>query len=57
MKLNTEHLIRHIQTLEAATNKLNSVAEDSIEYDIFCNASLKGFELTLETAGKLLKKH
>ena len=56
MKLNTEHLDRCIQTLEGAVKKLNSSVEDSIEYDIFRNASIKGFELTLETSGKLLKK-
>ncbi len=56
MKLNTEHLDRCIQTLEGAVEKLNSSVEDSIEYDIFRNASIKGFELTLETSGKLLKK-
>ena len=56
MKLNTEHLDRCIQTLEGAVKKLNSSVEESIEYDIFRNASIKGFELTLETSGKLLKK-
>ncbi len=56
MKLNTEHLERCIQTLEGATQKLNSAVEGSIDYDIFRNASIKGFELTLETSGKLLKK-
>ena len=56
MKLNTEHLDRCIQTLEGAVEKLNSSIEGSIEYDIFRNASIKGFELTLETSGKLLKK-
>jgi nucleotidyltransferase substrate binding protein (TIGR01987 family) len=56
MKLNTEHLDRFIQTLEGAVEKLNSSVEDSIEYDIFRNASIKGFELTLEASGKLLKK-
>lgn len=56
MKLNTEHLNRCIQTLEGSIEKLNSSDEDSIEYDIFRNASIKGFELALETSGKLLKK-
>jgi len=56
MKLNTEHLNRCIQTLEGAIDKLNASVEGSIEYDIFRNASIKGFELTLETSGKLLKE-
>jgi len=56
MKLNTEHLDRCIQTLEGAVTRLTAEDEGSIEYDIFRNASIKGFELTLETSGKLLKK-
>ncbi len=56
MKLNTEHLDRCIQTLEGAVNRLKAEEENSIEYEIFRNASIKGFELTLETSGKLLKK-
>lgn len=36
----------HLQTTDAG----------SIEYEIFRNATIKGFELTLETAGKLLRK-
>lgn len=56
MKLNTEHLDRCIQTLEGAVIRLKAEEENSIEYEIFRNASIKGFELTLETSGKLLKK-
>ncbi len=56
MKLNTEHLDRCIQTLEGAVDRLKAEEENSIEYEIFRNASIKGFELTLETSGKLLKK-
>ncbi len=56
MKLNTEHLDRCIQTLEGAVTRLTAEDEGSIEYDIFRNATIKGFELTLEMSGKLLKK-
>ncbi len=56
MKLNTEHLDRCIQTLEGAVIRLTAEDEGSIEYDIFRNATIKGFELTLEMSGKLLKK-
>jgi nucleotidyltransferase substrate binding protein (TIGR01987 family) len=30
--------------------------EESIEYEVFRNAVVKGYELTLETAGKLIRK-
>jgi nucleotidyltransferase substrate binding protein (TIGR01987 family) len=32
------------------------VPEESIDYEIYRNAVVKGFELTLETAGKMLRK-
>jgi nucleotidyltransferase substrate binding protein (TIGR01987 family) len=32
------------------------VDRESIDFDVFRNAVVKGFELTLETAGKLLRK-
>jgi len=56
MKLNTEHLGRSIQTLESSLELLKRSEANSIEYDIYRNASVKGFELALETAGKLLRK-
>lgn len=56
LKLNTEHLLRCIKTLESSLKRLEASATDSIDYDIFRNAAAKGFELTLETSGKLLRK-
>jgi len=56
MKLNTSHLARCIQTLESSLTMLQQAEPDSIQYEIFRNAVVKGFELTLETAGKLLRK-
>lgn len=56
MKLNKEHLLRCIQSLEQAFLFLEKAAPDSIEYEIYRNATVKGFELSLETAGKLLRK-
>jgi nucleotidyltransferase substrate binding protein (TIGR01987 family) len=56
MSLRTEHLARCIQTLEASLEALGKTPADSIEYEIYRNAAVKGFELTLETAGKLLRK-
>ena len=56
MTLNTEHYARCIRTLELSLVQLEKAEPDSIEFEIFRNAVVKGFELTLETAGKLLRK-
>lgn len=56
MRLNTDHLKRYIETLRQSIKLLIQQKPDSIEYEIFRNATVKGYELTLETAGKLLKK-
>lgn len=56
MKLNTEHLGRCIQTLESSLERLQRSEPKSIDYEIYRNATVKGFELALETAGKLLRK-
>jgi nucleotidyltransferase substrate binding protein (TIGR01987 family) len=56
MNLRTEHLARCIQTMETSLVQLRQVPADSINYEVFRNATVKGFELTLETAGKLLRK-
>jgi len=56
MILRTEHLARCLQTLEKSLEQLNRATEDTIEYEIYRNAVVKGFELTLETSGKMLRK-
>lgn len=56
MNLNTDHFARCITTLETTLVRLNAANTEDIEYEIFRNAIVKGFELTLETAGKLLRK-
>jgi nucleotidyltransferase substrate binding protein (TIGR01987 family) len=56
MSLNTEHLQRCVQTLESALVLLEQSPSDSIEYEVFRNAVVKGFELALETSAKLLRK-
>ncbi len=56
MTLNTDHLARCIATLEQSLTLLNKSKINSIDYEIFRNAVVKGFELTLETSGTLLKK-
>ena len=56
MGLSTTHYARCIQTLESSLGLLGQAEADSIDYEVFRNAVVKGFELTLETAGKLLRK-
>lgn len=56
ISINTDHLKRCLLTLENAFIQLDKSEKDSIDYDIFRYAAVKGFELSLETAGKLLKK-
>ncbi|HIJ96457.1 MAG TPA: nucleotidyltransferase [Desulfuromonadales bacterium] len=56
MNLNTDHFARCITTLETTLFRLEAADPGDIEYEIFRNAVVKGFELTLETAGKLLRK-
>ena len=56
MSLRTEHLSRCLLTLETSIKQLERSPQDSIDYEIYRNAVVKGFELALETAGKLLRK-
>ena len=56
MSLNTKHLERCIRTLENSLIRLKQSEQESVEYEIFHNATIKGFELTLETSEKLLCK-
>lgn len=56
MSLRTEHLTRCVQTLESSLVRLRQAPAGSIDCEIYRNAAIKGFELTLETAGKLLRK-
>lgn len=57
MALNVEHLLRTAQTLEQALEAIEAHGQrDDVRFDLFRNAALKSFELSLETAGKLLRK-
>ncbi len=56
MSLRTEHLARCVQTLEISLARLESAEAGTIDYEIYRNAVVKGIELTLETAGNLLRK-
>lgn len=56
MTLNSNYLSTCLDILEAALQRLQKVDSDSIDYQIFRNAVIKGFELSLEVSGKLLRK-
>lgn len=56
MSLNVEHLRRTADTLEQAILRLAEVDSSDVLYDLYRNAAVKSFELSLETTGKLLRK-
>jgi nucleotidyltransferase substrate binding protein (TIGR01987 family) len=58
MRLNVDHLNRTIDTLEQALLALEQHRHEpeSVMFDLYRNAAIKSFELSLETAGKLLRK-
>ena len=55
--LQTAHFKRCIQTLDASFALLKQARPGSVEYDVYRNAIIKGFELVFETGGKLLGKY
>lgn len=56
MTLNFDNLARCIQTLDRSLQHLEQSELGSDDYEVYRNAVIKGFELTLETSGKLLRK-
>ncbi len=57
MSLNVDHLLRTADTLEQALLALQNCPDTrSVLYDLYRNAAIKSFELSLEAAGKLLRK-
>ena len=58
MALNVEHLNRTVATLAQALQAIeqHSASPDNVMFDLYRNAAIKSFELSLETAGKLLRK-
>lgn len=57
MPLNVDHLLRTAATLEQALLALEKTqASDEVMFDLYRNAAIKSFELSLETTGKLLRK-
>ena len=55
-KIQTDYLQKCIDTLQKAYDLLQKEQENSIGYEVFRNALVKGFEMTLEQSWKLLKK-
>ena len=55
-KIQTDYLQKCIDTLQKAYDLLQKEQEGSIGYEVFRNALVKGFEMTLEQNWKLLKK-
>ena len=56
MSINTDFLLRCIQTLEAASEQLQQYDAGGTAHDIFRAACVKEFELILEQSGSLLRK-
>lgn len=56
MALHTNHLARCIRTLEASLTLMGGTDPGAIEYEVFRNAVIKGFELVQEICFKLLRK-
>jgi hypothetical protein len=55
-EISTEFLERCIITLEKSYELLMKSEEGSIDYEMYRNALVKTFEMTLEQSGKLLRK-
>jgi len=56
MSLNFSYLEKSLTTLQKSLIYLEQAQSGSTDYEVFRHAVIKGFELTLETAGKLLRK-
>ena len=54
--INTEYLDRGIQTLQKSYEMINQTTENTVEYEMYRNSLVTGFEMTLDQCGKLLKK-
>jgi len=55
-EINTEYLQKCIDTTSKSYNYLKNMQEGTIDYEVYRNSLVKGFEMTLEQCGKLLKK-
>lgn len=53
--INTEYLEKNITVLEKSYEMLQQATEGTIDYELYRNSLVKGFEMTLEQSVKLLK--
>lgn len=51
--INTEYLEKNITVLEKSYEMLQQATEGTIDYELYRNSLVKGFEMTLEQSGKL----
>jgi nucleotidyltransferase substrate binding protein (TIGR01987 family) len=56
MALNVNHLLKTLSTLEQAITAIDQPNNNEVIHDLYRNAAIKSFELSLETIGKLLRK-
>ncbi len=56
VSVSTEYLDRCLETLEKSYSMIQTVDDASLEYEMYRNSLVKGFEMTLEQSGKLLRK-
>ncbi len=54
--LQTDQLARSLETLRYSLRHFKESEPGSVENEVFRNAVIKGFELSLETSAKLLRK-
>ena len=54
--INTEYLKKCIETLEKSYSMIKTAKEGTVDYEMYRNSLVKGFEMTLEQSGKLLRK-
>ena len=55
-EINTEYLKRCLETLKKSYELLKKSDENSIDYEMYRNSLVKGFEMSIEQSSKLLRK-
>lgn len=55
-EISTEYLERCLATLKKSYEMIQTATPETVEYEMYRNSLVKGFEMTLEQSGKLLKK-
>ncbi len=55
-EINTEYLHKCLETLKKSYELLKQAEDGSIDYEMYRNSLVKGFEMTIEQSAKLLRK-